>query len=362
MVEGDTVTVLRRLNEHWFEARHDNGSVGLCPVSFVELITSDPSPVTEAPPGGKMFPPTTQPPPTETHPYANVPGSASLENRSAAETGNTSVMSSVSSSSAGPTVCDNTPSTSTAGDTFAPPSAGTDTNKPTVIRQNKPSLKPKPLVKPKPPLQKTSSVGAELSQPSAHGAAKKALSVDLEMTGANALEPPPANKRLSMPVFSQKSPVLDSSLDELIRSELHTATGGNTSPAEPKSRTVSTSSSDSLKAVIVGDSVQFRRPGAPDKPGVEPLNAASLTASTGQSQFFGSVAAGHRPVSPGGPSRPVPSRPPPPPPAAHTQPKRPAPARPAGPSLAPAPGKTPLLPASNKVQRTSCGIDMFAAV
>jgi len=42
--EGETVTVLQRINKDWLEVRHDNGKVGLCPASFVELFGAEPEP------------------------------------------------------------------------------------------------------------------------------------------------------------------------------------------------------------------------------------------------------------------------------------------------------------------------------
>jgi len=42
--EGETVTVLERINEEWLEVRHDNGRVGLCPASYVELFGAEPKP------------------------------------------------------------------------------------------------------------------------------------------------------------------------------------------------------------------------------------------------------------------------------------------------------------------------------
>jgi len=42
--EGETVTVLQRIDNGWLEVRHDNGRVGLCPASFVELFGAEPEP------------------------------------------------------------------------------------------------------------------------------------------------------------------------------------------------------------------------------------------------------------------------------------------------------------------------------
>jgi len=42
--EGETVTVLQHIDSDWLEVRHDNGKVGLCPTSFVELFGAEPEP------------------------------------------------------------------------------------------------------------------------------------------------------------------------------------------------------------------------------------------------------------------------------------------------------------------------------
>ena len=42
--EGETVTVLQHLDHDWLEVRHDNGKVGLCPASYVELFGAEPEP------------------------------------------------------------------------------------------------------------------------------------------------------------------------------------------------------------------------------------------------------------------------------------------------------------------------------
>lgn len=42
--EGETVTVLEHINDDWLQVRHDNGRVGLCPASYVELFGAEPKP------------------------------------------------------------------------------------------------------------------------------------------------------------------------------------------------------------------------------------------------------------------------------------------------------------------------------
>ena len=342
MVEGDTVTVLRKLNEHWFEARHDNGRVGLCPVTFVELITSDPprlvlSRQTSVP----QETPTSLPPPTAKHPhYANVPTTPDVR----------SVDSDVPHTPRSADCSDVTKDAVTSSSPAVPSTPcdqPADTRTPPAVIRPKPGLKPKPQLKPKPTLQRNVSVGSEMtkSQPPSN-VTRKSMSIDSD--GSVTPPPPsqPINKRLSMPVFSQsQAPGLDDSLDDIIQNELRSAGGGTTSR-------LSTSSTESVKSpsvMITGDWVQFKLPGSSKRPQVEPLNVGSPSTTTGQSQFFGGGAAGLAPPrSPGGvTSRPVPARPPPPPPAQQT--KRPAPARPAGPSVAPAPSKSPLTP--TKVQQ-----------
>ena len=345
MVEGDTVTVLRKLNEHWFEARHDNGRVGLCPVTFVELIASDPPPRLGPPSRQSSVtqetPLTPLSPSTAKHPhYANVPTTPDVR----------SVDNDLSHTPRSADCSDVTKDAVTSSSSLAVPSTPcdkpADTRTPPAVIRPKPGLKPKPQLKPKPTLHRNVSVGSEMtkSQPPSH-VTRKSMSIDSDsgVTPAppRAASPQPINKRLSMPVFSQsQGPGLDESLDDIIQNELRSAGGGATSR-------LSTSSTESIKSpsvMIAGDSVQFKLPGSSKRPQVEPLNVASLSTSTGQSQFFGGGTAGLAPPrSPGRvTSRPVPARPPPPPPAQQT--KRPAPARPAGPSVAPAPSKSPLTP------------------
>ena len=47
--EGETVTVLQRIDPDWLEVRHDNGRIGLCPMSFVELFGAEPEPTAVKP-------------------------------------------------------------------------------------------------------------------------------------------------------------------------------------------------------------------------------------------------------------------------------------------------------------------------
>ena len=344
MAEGDTVTVLRKLNEHWFEARHDNGGVGLCPVTFVELIASDPPPRLGLPSRQSSVtqetPTTPLPPSTAKHPhYANVPTTPDVRSVD-------SDLSQTPRSADCSDVIKDTVTSSSPAVPSTPCDKPADTRTPPAVARPKPGLKPKPQLKPKPTLHRNVSVGSEMtkSQPPSH-VTRKSMSIDSDSgvtpTPPRAASPQPINKRLSMPVFSQsQTPGLDESLDDIIQNELRSAGGGATSR-------LSTSSTESVKSpsvMIAGDSVQFKLPGSSKRSQVEPLNAASLSTSTGQSQFFGGGTAGLAPPrsSGGATSRPVPARPPPPPPAQQT--KRPAPARPAGPSVPPAPSKSPLTP------------------
>ena len=356
MIEGDTVTVLRKLNEHWFEARHDNGKIGLCPVTFVELITSVPPRL--VPPLSSRQSSVTQetpvtplPPSTAKHPhYANVlttPDVRSVDS---------DLPHTPRSADCSDVTKDDVTSSSSPAVPSTPCDKPADTPTPPAVIRPKPGLKPKPQLKPKPTLNKTISIGSEMtrSQPPSN-LTRKSLSIDSQ-SGSVTPPPPsqhPINKRLSMPVFSQSQAAsgLDESLDDIVQNELRSAGGGATS----RLSTSSTESAKSPSVMITGDSVQFKLPGSSKRAQVEPLNAASLSASTGQSQFFGGGTAGLAPPwSPGRvTNRPVPARPPPPPPA--QQSKRPAPARPAGPSVAPAPSKSPLTPTKVQQQQPDYG-------
>ena len=214
MAEGDTVTVLRKLNEHWFEARHDNGKVGLCPVSFVELIMSDPRPESPTKPLPRQSSLTQETTPTQSsatkHAYANVPTTPdirSAENDLPSPTfpnrsdQSTTVASSPAVSS---TPCDSKPADS--------PTPSSNRSKP------RPVPKPKPQLKPKPTLSKNASVGSEPCKPTSQ-LNRMSMSIDSESTSRSVAQSN-ANKRLSMPVLSQHHPVLDSSLDDIIQNEL----------------------------------------------------------------------------------------------------------------------------------------------
>ena len=116
--EGDTVTVLRQLDDEWFQARHDDGKVGLCPVNYVELISSDPAPTPNTPSIPKPVPS------TENSPVPKSP--------SAVQNGYVPPQ---------PAATVQTPPKT--------PSPNSTLTKPAVTKP-KPQLKPKPQVKPKP--------------------------------------------------------------------------------------------------------------------------------------------------------------------------------------------------------------------
>ncbi len=203
MVEGDTVTVLRRLNEHWFEAKHDNGRVGLCPVSFVELITNVPSPVTESP--GKPSTPSSL---SSQKPEVGsvTPSGASPATISRSE--GVSPSSQLADAVPSPP-CDNRQLPTDIG-TPAVAENKTTTALKTTARP-KPGLKPKPMLKPKPPLHKATSVGtsdSSANQKSQMG--RKSYSIDSDggsTSPRDQASTSAANKRLSMPAFSQSQQV-----------------------------------------------------------------------------------------------------------------------------------------------------------
>ena len=45
--EGDTVTLTQQMDEFWYEARHDDGRVGFCPVEYIEILPGVPEPEPE---------------------------------------------------------------------------------------------------------------------------------------------------------------------------------------------------------------------------------------------------------------------------------------------------------------------------
>lgn len=56
--KGDTVTLLHQMDDFWYEAEHDDGRVGFCPIDYIELITgmdtqkktASPQPVSQSQP------------------------------------------------------------------------------------------------------------------------------------------------------------------------------------------------------------------------------------------------------------------------------------------------------------------------
>ena len=49
--EGETVTIIRKFDENWYEAKLDSGQTGFCPVNYLEIICSEPpdQPVSKQP-------------------------------------------------------------------------------------------------------------------------------------------------------------------------------------------------------------------------------------------------------------------------------------------------------------------------
>ncbi len=291
--EGDTVTLLRKLNENWFEALHDNGKIGLCPVSFVEIISSEPmsKSTIESPPSLAPRSSTSSQEPmnkisTADHHYANVPSTPHELSRS--DTNLPAMTNSAEISTPSP----------------KPMSA-------------KPSLKPKPQLKPKPPLLKSTSVSGGDRKPTIM---RKTASVDVDVK----------SKRQSMPVMSQSIlPVLpDSSLDDLVQKELQSAQPQETL-ISPMDKTWSPT------ATMFGESVQFSKDSSSKKPVMQARNTSNTLSAAGQPTVINTPPSGQQ-------ARPVPSRPPPPPSGQSV--KRKAPTRPTGPSVARAPSNVPLTP------------------
>ena len=118
--EGDTVTVLGKVDENWYRARHDNGQIGLCPVNYLEVIGSDPG-LAAPPPSVTLAP---QSPSPSSSGSVSLPTSLSVDSGAPTQLGQTS-----------PAAPKPTPARSISVDEVA---------------TSKPSLRPKPQLKPKP--------------------------------------------------------------------------------------------------------------------------------------------------------------------------------------------------------------------
>ncbi len=196
MREGDTITVIRKLNDNWFQAMHDDGRIGLCPVNFVELIPSEPPSTPVTPSKNNSNLPTSQPgeAPALTSP-SELPTSSKPINNDAL-----------------------------GGACRAPESL------PAVGVEKKPSMKPKPQLKPKPApkpkpagLAKNQSVGVSKAASSSKPSIAPRRSVDVQEYKPPESVAKPQSRKVSAPVFSQRTISTDISLDDVIKSEMKLA-------------------------------------------------------------------------------------------------------------------------------------------
>ena len=303
LYEGDTVTVLRKLDEHWCEAKHDDGRVGLCPLSYVRVIDMEP-------PDSKSI--STSAADTNSAPpsYESVVGETKPR--------------------------DNEPSVNDL------PGSAPEVGKPV-----RPLMKPKPQLKPKPGARakSTCSSPSPSSLQTAESVSKPAcpprrtMSLDVNSSASESSlgnqKPVVSVRKLppTKPPSFQKANTIDTTLDALIAHEMQVfKTGPNESslgPAgEPTSRT---------------------------DPSLDPNNQSGISRTSsgkavGSSKFYAPVKTPTDEAPPGLATRgrPTPGRPPPPPPI-NSQLQRAssgkrAPPRPTGPRAAAAPSRTPLAP------------------
>ena len=172
--EGDTVTVLRKIDEDWIEVRHDDGRVGCCPVVYVELITTTLSP--DLPP---------------MPPVPSLPSPVTPTSESNLVSDQQGVL---------PKPIDSTQT------------ALSPTTKP------KPPTKPKPQLKPKP-----------VRQTSKENSPKSPGFAPAESPANVAKSKPPVPPMPKTKVF-QKRPLADASLDDIVQQELKMAQGGASVP------------------------------------------------------------------------------------------------------------------------------------
>ena len=324
LAEGDTVTITGQLDEHWFEAKHDDGRVGLCPVSYIRVIDSEACPPTPSPPQAKSPPPILR-----------------QENDSPK------------------TVTDRTNRLSMSGSPSPSPSSG-GVCKPTP----KPQIKPKPALRPKPAnvaARSKSPLNTPPERPTIP--ARRAQSLDVAepyVPNPKPVAPSRRSTTSNAPIF-QKSTTMDATLDDLIIGEMNALRSTTDSTTQQRSRSSSaTSDYSSIEESRQSPAV-----------GTAPKNTSSLEnqrspdekymqrgTAVGTSMFFapatspqGNAFTDTKPPLERQKSRPTPNRPPPPP---MTQPplqrmpstgsvKRPPPRPTGGPRPIPqAPSKLPL--------------------
>ena len=160
--EGDTVTILRQVNADWFEAQHDDGRIGFCPVTYIEVFGSEP-----------ICP--------DALPSPSTPVAIGQPNGSESSTVNGTGLSSM---------------------------------------QHKPSVKPKPPVKPKVKSPSSSlPLSESLKQEDSTSTKKTAIANISRMSSENKRIPPAVVARKS-PAFALQNFDSHSTLDDLIKNEL----------------------------------------------------------------------------------------------------------------------------------------------
>ena len=324
LCEGDTVTILSQMDENWFQARHDDGQIGLCPVSFIEVIGSEPvsqAGVSSSLPAGEG----------QVAPAVKEQVARTLSQEPPLQTESPKID---------PT--DKQPGKSVIQGCGKPTPLAKPPPKPQL--KPKPALKPKPTAKQQKPLETktitdsdTNAINSSIAK-SQHAPNGRSLSVS--DTSPRPKTPPEPSPR-TMPTFNQKTLSVDLSLDDAIKNELKAA------KAEAEGRscsaTDSSSKSEGLSAEPNSPSVNLQHTSQTSffhSAGSTTSLQASLqpqSHSVGASMFYSE--------SPGGAAAALQNKPARPPPRT----KKPPPPRPGGPRPASVPSKTPLIPVSKDV-------------
>ena len=332
MKEGDTVTILRRVDANWVEARHDDGRTGLVPVNYIEVIGMEPTPETpvvikNGPKDGQkeiesdkvvqepVVPCDVSEGVPVVTPTTDVPCAGVTEN----ETENTPAIETHSS-------CHGD-SINVSQSIVSPPSPSVpvSVNGTTPISSRtvaKPAVKPRLHPRPKPAPKPKPAVAAKPR------AAQKPTIVPRRQATVDV----PSSRPESSGGRLHKAVSLDTSLNDIIESEMRMAGG--------KSRT----GSDSGPAEELDKDVRRGRHSvAAMEQSWHPMTSSvSSIMETEEEDAFTTT------VPPTAP-RPIPTRPPPPPPSACSPPSRPAitrpaPPRPTGPRVVSAPPRVPMVP------------------
>ncbi len=221
--EGDTVTILRKVDENWYEAKDDDGRVGYCPVNFLQIVVGEPPKVGKTP-----------------------VSSVKADDKGSSDASQGSVIDNRETRAPSPAI----PPRRSASPSVVISPARENSKETEETAKPKPQLKPKPALKPKPTKGTTRSVSFAADTPSPQESPKQltaSVSADLangldqlqnvtdkETNRTKKPDKPAMPKRPQVPHYTgvtakpvSKAVSVDSSLDDLIQAELKVAKRGS---------------------------------------------------------------------------------------------------------------------------------------